>query len=188
MAQANVAVKEAPVAITLDTAADLSLTLIRVMKLFQSMRQHAPRLHPAVDVSAYPVLFNLQASPRRVSELADCVHSDVSTVSRLTTTLVGHGLAEKVADPADGRAQVITLTEEGTALLERITAQRAVWFQTILADWAPEDVAGFTAYLNRFGDSLEASRVRVIARSQGAAAPEHAVTTEHAVTHEHEEN
>jgi hypothetical protein len=28
----------------------------------------------------------------------------------------------------------------------------------MLADWAPEDIAGFTAYLSRFGDALEASR------------------------------
>ena len=132
---------------------DLSLTLIRVMKLLQSMRHHAPRLHPAVDPSAYPLLFNLHAGPKRVSELADCVHSDVSTVSRQATTLVSHGLAEKVADPADGRAQVITLTPEGTALLERIQDQRAQWFQDLLADWAAEDVAAFTAYLRRFGDA-----------------------------------
>jgi DNA-binding MarR family transcriptional regulator len=159
------------VAVSLDAAADLSLTLIRVMKLFQSMRQHAPRLHPAVDASAYPVLLNLHTGPRRVTELADCVHSDISTVSRQITTLVSHGLAAKVADPADGRAQVITLTDEGTALIERIKDQRAQWFQTMLADWDPADLAGFTAYLNRFGDSLEASRARVIARSQDAALP-----------------
>ena len=116
-------------AVTLDAAADLSLSLIRIMKLFQSMRHHAPRLHPAVEASAYPVLFNLHAGPKRVSELADCVHSDVSTVSRQATAIVSHGLAEKVTDPADGRAQVITLTPEGIALLERIKDQRARWFQ-----------------------------------------------------------
>ncbi|HET8981188.1 MAG TPA: MarR family transcriptional regulator [Pedococcus sp.] len=151
-------------AVTLDAAADLSLSLIRIMKLFQSMRHHAPRLHPAVEASAYPVLFNLHAGPKRVSELADCVHSDVSTVSRQATAIVSHGLAEKVTDPADGRAQVITLTPEGIALLERIKDQRARWFQDMLADWAPEDIAGFTAYLSRFGDALEASRATTIAR------------------------
>ena len=154
--------------LTLDAASNLSLTMIRVVKLLQSMRHHAPRLHPAVDISAYPMLFNLHAGPKRVSELADCVHSDVSTVSRQTTMLVGHGLAEKVADPADGRVQVITLTAEGTALIERIKEQRAQWFQTLLADWSAEDIAGFTAYLDRFGDSLEASRPRITPRPQGA--------------------
>ena len=155
--------------ITLEAASHLSLTMVKVAKLLQSMRQHAPRLHPAVDATAYPLLFNLHAGPKRVSELADCIHSDVSTVSRQTTTLVSHQLAEKVADPADGRAQVITLTAEGTALIERIKEQRAQWFQAMLADWSAEDVADFTAYLSRFGDSLEASRASLTARPQGSA-------------------
>jgi DNA-binding MarR family transcriptional regulator len=159
------------VAVSLDAAADLSLTLVRVMKLFQGMRQHAPRLHSAVDATAYPMLFNLHAGPKRVSELADCVHSDVSTVSRQTTALVGHGLAEKLTDPADGRALVITLTAEGTALIERIKEQRARWFQEMLADWSPEDMAGFTAYLERFGDALETSRARVTQRAHRS--PDH---------------
>jgi DNA-binding MarR family transcriptional regulator len=89
-------------------------------------------------------------------------------VSRQTTALVGHGLAEKLTDPADGRAQVITLTAEGTALIERIKEQRAQWLQEMLADWSPEDIAGFTAYLERFGDALESSRARVTQRAHRA--------------------
>jgi DNA-binding MarR family transcriptional regulator len=171
MPQATFSTPGTSVAVSLSAAADLSLTLVRIMKLFQSMRAHAPRLHAAVDATAYPVLFNLHAGPKRVSELAECVHSDVSTVSRQTTALVSHGLAEKVTDPADGRAQVITLTAEGTALIERIKASRAQWFQQILADWDPEDIAGFTAYLDRFGDALEASRARALASPANPANP-----------------
>ena len=97
-------------AISHDTAAQLSHELVRLMKLFQSLRQHAPRLHPGVDTASYPILFNLHDGPRRVSDLAGCVHSDVSTVSRQVTGLVTHGLVEKVPDPQDGRAQVLSLT------------------------------------------------------------------------------
>jgi hypothetical protein len=39
----------------------------------------------------------------------------------------------------------------------------------MLEDWSAEDVAAFTAYLSRFGDSLEASRATVTARPQGGA-------------------
>jgi DNA-binding MarR family transcriptional regulator len=157
------------VAITLDAASTLSVTVVRVMKLIQGMRQHAPRYHPGLDAGAYPVLFNLATGPKRVSELAECVHSDVSTVSRQASTLVGLGIAKKVTDPADGRAQVITITDEGETLLERIKADRSRWFQGMLADWSPEDVASFTAYLDRFGDALEAARARAIA--QGGTTP-----------------
>ena len=101
-------------AISHDTAAQLSHELVRLMKLFQSLRQHAPRLHPGVDTASYPILFNLHDGPRRVSDLAGRVHSDVSTVSRQVTGLVTHGLVEKVPDPQDGRAQVLSLTSAGT--------------------------------------------------------------------------
>ena len=87
-------------AISHDTAAQLSHELVRLMKLFQSLRQHAPRLHPGVDTASYPILFNLHDGPRRVSDLAGCVHSDVSTVSRQVSGLVTHGLVEKVPGPA----------------------------------------------------------------------------------------
>ena len=140
-----------------ETAQRVSFGLIRLMKLMQAIRQHAPRIHPAVDATAYPVLFNLAAEPRRVSALADCVHSDVSTVSRQVSTLVGHGLLEKVSDPDDGRAQVVRLSDEGQALLADIAQQRTEWFRTLMDDWTPEQAAGFAAGLERFGAAVEAS-------------------------------
>ena len=156
-------------AITIDAASTFSVTMVRVIKLIKAMRHNAPSHHPGLDASAYPLLFTIASGPRRVSELADCVHSDVSTVSRQASSLVGLGVARKVTDPDDGRAQVITITPEGEALLEAIKAERSRWFQSLLADWTSEEVAEFTAYLDRFGDALEASRTRVSARSQGTA-------------------
>ena len=52
------------------TTERVSLDLVRLVKLLKAVRLHAPRLHPAVDTMAYPVLFNLAAEERRVSALA----------------------------------------------------------------------------------------------------------------------
>lgn len=145
-------------AISLDTAARLNTELVRVMKLFHSMCQHAPRLHPGVEPAAYPILFNLIAEPRRVSLLAECVLSDVSTVSRQVTTLVSHGLLDKVADPHDGRAWMVSLSAKGTDLVQRLLAARAEWFQETLRDWEPADVEAFGDFLERFAASVEVSR------------------------------
>ena len=145
-------------AISLDTATRLNTDLVRVLKLFQSMRQHAPRLHPGVEPASYPILFNLIDEPRRVSMLAECVYSDVSTVSRQVTTLVSHGLLDKLADPHDGRAWVVSLSAEGAELVERLKAGRAEWFRRTLKDWDPADADAFGDYLERFATSFEASR------------------------------
>jgi DNA-binding MarR family transcriptional regulator len=145
-------------AISLDTASRLNTDLVRVLKLFQSMRQHAPRLHPGVEPASYPILFNLIDEPRRVSMLAECVYSDVSTVSRQVTTLVSHGLLDKLADPHDGRAWVVSLSAEGAELVERLKTGRAEWFRQTLKDWDPAEAEAFGDFLERFAASFEASR------------------------------
>jgi DNA-binding MarR family transcriptional regulator len=148
-------------AISLETATRLSTELVRVMKLFQSMRQHAPKLHPGVEAASYPILFNLVDEPRRVSLLADCIHSDVSTVSRQVTLLASHGLLEKVADPLDGRAYMVSLTAEGKELVGRLKTGRGEWFRQMLQDWEPADADAFNDQLDRFARSFEASRDQV---------------------------
>jgi len=148
-------------AISHDTATHLSHELVRLMKLFQNLRQHAPRLHPGVDTASYPILFNLQDGPRRVSDLAGCVHSDVSTVSRQVSGLVTHALVEKVPDPQDGRAQVLSLTPSGRDLLERLRDQRGEWFRSVLADWSEGEARTFTHSLERLVTDFDASRDRL---------------------------
>ncbi len=145
-------------AISIDAANRLSNELIRVMKLFQSMRQQAPRLHPGVEPASYPILFKLVDEPRRVSLLADCVHSDVSTVSRQVTMLASHGLLDKGTDPQDGRACMVSLTAEGVALVEHLKASRGEWFRQMLQDWEPQDAEAFGDQLERFVTSFEARK------------------------------
>ena len=174
-------------AISLETATRLSTELVRVMKLFQSMRQHAPKLHPGVEPASYPILFNLVEEPRRVSLLADCVHSDVSTVSRQVTMLVSHGLLEKVADPLDGRAYMVSLSAEGAELVERLKAARGEWFRQMLHDWDPADADAFNDQLDRFATSFEASKdkIRLITLPSGTNVSASDVATPDTSSKEH---
>jgi DNA-binding MarR family transcriptional regulator len=146
-------------AISLETATRLSIEMTRVMKLFGSMRQHAPKVHPGVEPASYPILFILIAGPQRVSLLAEHVYSDVSTVSRQVTTLVSHGLLEKVTDPQDGRACMVSLSAEGAALVEHLKASRGEWFRQLLQDWEPADAQMFADYLERFVMSFEVPKI-----------------------------
>jgi DNA-binding MarR family transcriptional regulator len=145
-------------AISLDNATRLSIEMVRVMKLFAAMRQHAPKVHPGVEPASYPILFNLGAGPQRVSLLAEHVYSDVSTVSRQVSTLVSHGVLEKVTDPQDGRACMVSLSAEGVALVEHLKASRGEWFCQLLQDWEPADAQAFGDYLERFAASFEVSK------------------------------
>jgi len=144
-------------AVSHDTATRLSHDLIRLFKLFSSLRHAAPRPHPGMDPSAYPILFTLLEEPRRVSALAEVVHSDVSTVSRQVSSLVGHELVEKLPDPLDGRASMLSLTAQGRELLQQLQAQRGRWFKTVLADWTEQEAQTFIDQLERLAAGLAAS-------------------------------
>lgn len=130
--------------------------LVRSMKLMGAVKQRAPRMHPNVDPVGYPLLFNLHDEPRRLSEVAERVHLDISTVSRQVSTLVAQGLVAKVADPSDGRAQMLTLTEEGQQMLIDVRARRNGWLAEVVTDWSDEDLATFDTLLSRFADDVEA--------------------------------
>ncbi|HRC41648.1 MarR family winged helix-turn-helix transcriptional regulator [Nostocoides sp.] len=136
----------------------IGLQLIRVAKLIRTVRTQAPRAHPAVDGNAYPLLFNLFGGPVRISSLAERAHVEISTVSRAIAGLERAGIIERVPDPDDGRAHLVSLTDAGREALEAIQAQRTAWFTQLLADWSEQDVAQLLHLLTRFGDAAEAYR------------------------------
>lgn len=140
--------------------------LIRVVKLLHVARQRAPRHHPLVDPMAYPLLFHVTRKPMRVSELADAVHADVSTVSRQVSTLVEHGFLTREPDPDDGRAQVLAVTADGTDLLIAIREGRDAWLGDLLAHWSDDDVTSFTDHLARLAADLETSLTDPTPRTQ----------------------
>ncbi len=139
--------------------------LIRVFKLLHTMRQHAPRQHPAVDPMTYPMLFHLANRPMRVSDLAEVLHTDVSTVSRQVSTLVDLDFVTRGPDPDDRRAQALTLSDEGKGLLTAIRTGRDVWLQGVLSDWSDDDVRHFSSHLQNFASDLEASLATATTRN-----------------------
>ncbi len=129
--------------------------IVRVVKLLNAHRHQLPRLHPAVDPAAYPLLFALLGGPARPSEVASRIHSDISTVSRQASAFAQEGLIERLPDPVDGRAQLLSLTADGEHLLRIIRDHREAWLGRLLADWSEEDRCAFTALTRRFADAVE---------------------------------
>ena len=121
-------------------------------------------LHPDLDGAAYGLLALLQdTGPLRASDLVGRLGLDKSTVSRQVSSLVALGLVSREADPADGRAQVLSTSPEGAARLSRIRDARRARWEADLADWPAEDVAtlgALLARLNRLGEAREAESDR----------------------------
>jgi DNA-binding MarR family transcriptional regulator len=121
-------------------------------------------LHPDLDGAAYGLLALLQdTGPLRAGDLVARLGLDKSTVSRQIATLVALGLVTREADPADGRAQVLSTSPEGAARLSRIRDARRARWEADLADWRAEDVdtlGELLARLNRIGEAREAESSR----------------------------
>jgi DNA-binding MarR family transcriptional regulator len=70
--------------------------------------------------------FDLVA-PMRISAVADCLHVDVSTVSIQLRRLRQDRLVEGWQDGSDRRVTLVSITDEGRAVLARVrTARRAL--------------------------------------------------------------
>lgn len=130
--------------------------LIRLTKLLAVVRSQSLRPHPDVDPMAYALLFRLVDGGVRVSELADQLHSDVSTVSRQVTHLTRYGFIAKGRDPDDGRAQLLELTESGVEMLAALRQARDAWLGEVVQDWTTDDLTLLSTGLARLADDVEA--------------------------------
>lgn len=117
-----------------------------------------------LDPAAFGTLIRLCCDgPMRSGELAAALHSDASTVSRQVAQLVGRHLVERQADPADGRATVLVVTEHGRAIAEQIRRRRNENLTKVMADWEPRNRAEFAELLRQFVDDYERTRPEMIA-------------------------
>lgn len=151
----------------LDTADAVGVQIHRLLRLIERKHAEYRADHPdAVERATYLLLVHLvKDGPARTGALADAVHSDPSTVSRQVAQLVRLGLAERTADPADGRASVLVATAEGRRVFEENRRRRTAHIAEVLAPWEPADRCRLAELLGRFTTDLESTKSRA-----GAAA------------------
>lgn len=87
-------------------------------------------------------------------ELAARCGLDASTISRAVSALVSRGLVERTADPADGRACILTLTGTGRTVLTDLHRRQTDLVAAALRDWTPADVDAFATALTRFVEDV----------------------------------
>jgi DNA-binding MarR family transcriptional regulator len=116
-------------------------------------RSHA--VDGPVTRGEYAVLaLSAKLGPRRACDLADAAGLDPSTTSRRVSSLVERGFLERSADPHDGRAHRILLTDTGRAVLAHERARRVELVGVALEDWAETDRTALADLLGRLQTSL----------------------------------
>jgi DNA-binding MarR family transcriptional regulator len=158
----------------LAAAADLGSQCTRFLRLVRKVGASLTfQRNDGIESAAYAVLAcSVVAGPRRLTALAEMVHADPSTVSRQTAALVKHGLLERRADPADGRASLLVATSKGRQVFEDNKRLRSRILAKALGDWTIADLAALTVLLDRLNSDLE-SGVDTLMRAAESRGPGH---------------
>jgi DNA-binding MarR family transcriptional regulator len=93
--------------------------------------------------------------PCTVSQLAEGLGLELSTISRRVKALEERGLVVRTIDTEDRRISHLDLTAEGRQLFETLSASWRGMLAEVLADWPADDVDDLARLFTRFAVDLE---------------------------------
>lgn len=116
----------------------------------------AREVHPDLESSAYGLLIRLdELGGQRATDLAAYIGVGKATMSRQLRALEDLGLITREPDPADGRAWLVTLTEEGRRRVGRVREARRARYVSQLAHWDRREVAELGRLLHQLNSGTE---------------------------------
>ncbi|WP_199551225.1 MarR family winged helix-turn-helix transcriptional regulator [Streptomyces sp. N35] len=115
-----------------------------------SSGEMARAVHPELEPAAYGLLVRLdEGGPQRATELAAYFGVGKATMSRQLRALEELGLVAREPDPADGRAALVRLTEEGRDRFRTVRGARRGRYVRQLAGWDRAEVAELARLLHQ---------------------------------------
>ena len=135
--------------------------LMLARRLSKPVRLHGPSGYTVLDRPAYQALLRIvDEGPLRPTALAGLLEVDLSVVSRQVRALEDVGFVQRITDPADARASLVSATDAGLAALRETQQQRTEVLGEVLAPWPQEDRDAFVRLLTLFNAELETSIAR----------------------------
>lgn len=148
--------------------------LTRLVQRAQRVHLHAEGAEQPLERPAYSILRQMyDMGPSRNGALAAALHLDASTVSRHVAALQQSGLVAREADPADGRACRLRLTESGERAVAATREARRGLVRELLSSWPDGDQRTLATLLERLNAGLDA---RLAGAQAGDLSPSSQVT------------
>lgn len=105
----------------------------------------------------------------RMGDFADAMHVDPSTATRAIARLERLGLAERTADPDDGRVVLARTTPLGARTIHDMLVRRAAGMERLLEPFTPDEREQFAEYLERLVASIDQLLAELTGTDPGAA-------------------
>lgn len=112
-----------------------------------------------LDPGGFPVLHHLAAKGQcRSGHLAEALGLDASTVSRHVRALVDDGLVQATRDPRDGRATVLSITDEGKVVLAEALRRHRNRLRVAVSGFTEQEKAELIRLLRKLAVTLTDQR------------------------------
>jgi DNA-binding MarR family transcriptional regulator len=109
-----------------------------------------------MERSAYGIMCRLaDEGPQRLGAVAQAFGLDPSTITRQVQALEQAGWVRRESDPADRRASLLDLSDEGSRVLSATRERRRQRLNEALADWPEDDYEEFGRLLEKFNISID---------------------------------
>lgn len=128
---------------------------VLIQRVRRAIIERARAVHPDLQKMSYLMLAHLaESGPQRSSALAETFGVDKAVVSRQVQHLADLALVERTPDPDDGRAMLLSASEEGRRRLGEVRKQRRQRLDERLEDWSDADLASLVDALGRYNRTL----------------------------------
>ena len=142
---------------TIQTALGIVARRAKDVELHEAL---GARVGHRLEGPSYGTLSRLGLAERcTMTELAELLGLEISTVSRRVKALEDRGLVERESSPTDRRASLLRLTPDGRELFEKLSTSWREMLAEVLEDWDPFSIEIFAELFGRFADALEAYAV-----------------------------
>lgn len=137
-----------------DAIGMIELELLKLVRHLETFGRRSS-LYVTVDRAGYLAMRMLDSlGPVSANCLAQALRLDASTVTRQISALVSEGLAERQANPADGRSSTIVLTDAGRSVMGEVQRRRRLLIEDLVRGWDEPDQSSLGSSLTRLNDSL----------------------------------
>jgi DNA-binding MarR family transcriptional regulator len=110
-----------------------------------------------LDRALFPLLVGIErVGPIGVTDLADRVGRDYTTVSRQIAKLETLGLVKRRGIVSDGRVREAAITRKGKAMTDMVDAAREKMGRAVFKTWDAHDFNELVRLMRKFADAIEA--------------------------------